>query len=944
MTSTLLDQVLGQKAGGRFRTAQLGLEADAVTLPARFRVAWLTASAELLHLTGDGQAAAPAARRVLRSSDATAECRARCHAVLGAVAAEGGEVARSLSRYRRALEVARDAADAELGGCIRLEIVESLGPDATARLAEECSTSATTTGHPHLLVRLQIALAGIATREGRSDDATSHLMVAAEVLSTRENLWLEGLLALGRADACALEADHGQAVRYGRAALGHATRSGHLGTRMGSIATLARAKLAIGNVQESEALCTEALSGPGGAAHIRVALLDTLARISLHRGQPRECRQRLVDLDCMSRGRATFPPASELLSAFATRARLACTGSLWHEALAICENGIARTDESGDLPHGLSLRCLKADACRELGRIDTAARAIGEAREMAGGAPLPLIAEVLRAAASLLGAATSPSRARPALERSLRLLSAVGAVDARRDGTLSYLRETSPINPALRHRLDAKPWDLNPAIRKALPGRTSRPIPTRSPAPVPDLLDLAALGHLASRPALLAQELFILLRGAGCARGLAILSTPDGRSFQPLAHEGWSADAAMAAARRPEHVTSIPCGRDADDELHVLVRPNDDAQAQALVHALKSHTDRLVALETLRRSERDRSSLWPPDVPAPGDIGVFASPAMRQLVETAKKAAASTLPILITGESGTGKEVLARLIHRHSGRAVRDFVPYNCTGAPRDMIDSQLFGHRRGSFTGAYENALGLVRAAGGGTLLLDEVSELDPHTQPKLLRLLENNEVQPLGEARPITVDVRVIAATNANLAELVRTGRFREDLFFRLNTVNLAIPPLRERRDDIPPLVHHFLRRYGTEHGRPHLRLTDGTLRCLVHYEWPGNVRQLSNEIRRLTALVDNRTTITPELLSPDLHPAASALTPGGDARGTQITIDPDQTLATALATVERTLIRRALQATKGRFDDDARLLGLTRKGLFLKRRRLGIDSVVA
>ena len=804
MTSTLLDQVLAQKAGGRFRTAQLGLEADAVTLPARFRVAWLTASAELLHLTGDGQAAAPGARRVLRSSDATAECRARCHAVLGAVAAEGGEVARSLNRYRRALEVVRDAADAELGGCIRLEIVESLGPDATARLAEECSTSATTTGHPHPLVRLQIALAGIATREGRSDDATSHLMVAAEVLSTRENLWLEGLLALGRADACALEADHGQAVRYGRAALGHVTRSGHLGTRMSAIATLAR--------------------------------------------------------------------------------------------------------------------------------------------EMAGGAPLPLIAEVLCAEASLLGAATSPSRARPALERSLRLLSAVGAVDARRDGTLSYLRETSPINPALRRRLDAKPWDLTPAIRKALPGRTSRPIPTRSPAPVPDLLDLAALGHLAARPALLAQELFILLRGAGCARGLAILSTPDGRSFQPLAHEGWSADAAMAAARRPGHVTSIPCGRDANDELLVLVRPNDDAQAQALVHALKSHTDRLVALETLRRSERDRSSLWPPDVPAPGDIGVFASPAMRRLVETAKKAAASTLPILITGESGTGKEVLARLIHRHSGRAVRDFVPYNCTGAPRDMIDSQLFGHRRGSFTGAYENALGLVRAAGGGTLLLDEVSELDPHTQPKLLRLLENNEVQPLGEARPITVDVRVIAATNANLEELVRTGRFREDLFFRLNTVNLAIPPLRERRDDIPPLVHHFLRRYGTEHGRPHLRLTDRTLMCLVHYEWPGNVRQLSNEIRRLTALVDDRTTITPELLSPDLHPAASAPTPGGDARATQITIDPDQTLATALATVERTLIRRALQAAKGRFDDATRLLGLTRKGLFLKRRRLGIDSVVA
>ena len=459
-------------------------------------------------------------------------------------------------------------------------------------------------------------------------------------------------------------------------------------------------------------------------------------------------------------------------------------------------------------------------------------------------------------------------------------------------------------------------------------------------------MDLAPLAHLASHPALLAQELFILLRRSGCARALAIVATRDGRSLELRAHEGWSAAAAVAAARRPGPVT-IPCGQGADGQVNVLVAPPDDVRAQAGLHALRSHTDRLVALEAIRRAEAGRPSPWPPGVPAPGEAGIFASSAMRQLVETARKVATSTLPVLISGESGTGKEVLARLIHRHSKRSRRDFVPFNCTGAPRDMIDSQLFGHRRGSFTGAYESVPGLVRAADGGTLLLDEVSELDLQTQPKLLRLLENYEVQPLGAARPVTVDVRVIAATNADLSERVRDGRFREDLFFRLNAVPLVVPPLRERRDDIPPLVHYFLRRHGADHGRPHLKLADRTLQCLLRCEWPGNVRQLSNEIRRAAALADDGTTITPEHLSAEVHrpatePAASPLPTAAPA--VQVTLDPDQTLAAATATVERALIRRALGITGGRIDDAARLLGLSRKGFFLKRRRLGIDFPVA
>ncbi|MCE2515303.1 MAG: sigma-54-dependent Fis family transcriptional regulator [Acidobacteria bacterium] len=946
MPPTPFDHALALKARGRFRSARLVLERMEPTARDGSRVHHLTATAEVLQRTGDGAAAARAARRVLRSSNAPPDCRARCHAVLGVVAAEHGEPARSLNRFRRAVEAAQAADDPELAGRIRLdiagELMDVVGVTVTARLIDECARSATIAAHPHLHLRFHLACASIDTRQGRLELARSHLRVAEELLATGENLWLAGLLALARADACALGADHAAAARHCRAARAHATRSGHLAARVGAMVRLARAKLAVGSVRDSEILCDETLALSGGTTRIRVALLDTLARIGLHRARPDVCRQRLEELDDVVRGQASFPPSSEVLSSFLTRARLALAGSAWHEALAICENGIAKADECGDLPRGLSLRCLKADACRRLDRLDMAARALAEAREKADGAPLPLLAELQRAHASLLEAAAPGRRTRPAVESSLRVLSVTGAADARRDGLLGYLQTTSGIGPGLRSRLTAKPWDLSPIIRGTLPGRTSRPIPGRRAATIPDLLDLAPLAHLVSQPALLAQEVFVLLRRSGCARALAIVFTRDGHSFELRAHEGWSATAAVAAARRPGRVT-ISCGRGAEGELRVIVAPPDDVRALAGLHALRSHIDRLVALETFRHAEPRRPAPWPPELPVPGEAGVFASPAMRRLVETARKVAASTLPILLVGESGTGKEVLARLIHRHSERSRREFVPYNCTGAPRDMIDSQLFGHCRGSFTGAYENVPGLVRTADGGTLLLDEVSELDLQTQPKLLRLLENNEVQPVGAARPVTVDVRVIAATNSDPAELVQHGRFRKDLFFRLNAVRLAVPPLRERRDDIPPLVHYFLRRHGAEHGRPHLKLADRTLKCFLRYEWPGNVRQLSNEIRRAAALADDRTTISPEHLSAEVHGLA-AEPAAADPAALQVTLNPDQTLAAATARVERTLIRRALEATGGRVDDAAQRLGLSRKGFFLKRRRLGIDVSVA
>ena len=326
---------------------------------------------------------------------------------------------------------------------------------------------------------------------------------------------------------------------------------------------------------------------------------------------------------------------------------------------------------------------------------------------------------------------------------------------------------------------------------------------------------------------------------------------------------------------------------------------------------------------------------------SPRPPGVFASHAMRRVLHIATRVAPSNLPVLITGESGTGKEVIARLIHDRSGRPREQFVPYNCTGIPRDMVDAQLFGHRRGSFTGASEHAPGVIRGAHGGTLLLDEIGELDAHIQPKLLRLLENREVQPVGQPRPLKVNVRILAATNADIDQMVREKRFRQDLFYRLDIVRIHLPPLREHRDDISPLVRHFLQRYSHEQDKRNIRVSGAAFERLLAHDWPGNIRQLANEIRRLVTFAGDGAVIEPEhlALSADSHGALAARAEGRRQPDT-VTICTDQPLEAAIEEVERTLIVRALLATKGRFGAAADRLGVSRKGLLLMRRRLQIE----
>jgi hydrogenase-4 transcriptional activator len=318
-----------------------------------------------------------------------------------------------------------------------------------------------------------------------------------------------------------------------------------------------------------------------------------------------------------------------------------------------------------------------------------------------------------------------------------------------------------------------------------------------------------------------------------------------------------------------------------------------------------------------------------------------ASAAMARLVEQIERLQGNDLTVLITGESGTGKELIARAIHVGSHRNSAVFLPYNCTTTGRDLADSQLFGHRRGAFTGAVSDQPGLVRAAATGTLFLDEIGDLSLDVQPKLLRFLEQQEIMPIGETKPQKVDVRVLAATNADLEQRVSEGKFREDLYYRLAVIRIHVPPLRQRQEEIPHLSAYFLREAAEQLGKPDVQLSSDTLDLFMQYWWPGNVRQLKNEIQRAVAMSAPGETIEPTHVSPEITAVRQPTRTDTPSSQVRRSAQADENLASAIEQVERDMIQSALDRARGNISETARALGLTRRGLYLKLRRLGLDA---
>jgi DNA-binding NtrC family response regulator len=304
---------------------------------------------------------------------------------------------------------------------------------------------------------------------------------------------------------------------------------------------------------------------------------------------------------------------------------------------------------------------------------------------------------------------------------------------------------------------------------------------------------------------------------------------------------------------------------------------------------------------------------------------VFSSPQMHRVAELVERAAPRDVTVLITGDSGTGKELIAKALVRASGRADKPYVRFNCAALPRELAEAELFGHSKGAFTGATRARVGLFREADGGTVLLDEIGELDPLTQGKLLRVIQEREVRPVGEDTTVKVNVRILAATNRNLADAVRKSIFREDLCYRLNVIEIHVPPLRERPEDIVPLAEHFAARFADRYGIDGVQLSDRVLGRLQQFHWPGNVRELENVVERLVALAES-----PQIDDDPFDANAGA--------GTE-PLERRLGLRERMANFERGLIAAEMNRSQANQSEAARQLGVSRPALIDKLKKYGL-----
>ncbi len=340
-----------------------------------------------------------------------------------------------------------------------------------------------------------------------------------------------------------------------------------------------------------------------------------------------------------------------------------------------------------------------------------------------------------------------------------------------------------------------------------------------------------------------------------------------------------------------------------------------------IMDELKHLLARLIERRFLRKEVNTLRSRLGEQLAVNDLVGV--SRQLQAVKDVVAKVAVSDSPVMVEGESGTGKELVAAAIHRLSPRSKGPFIPVNCSAIPADLLESELFGHMRGAFTGAVADAIGLFRSANAGTIFLDEIAELPPALQVKLLRVLQEKEVRPVGATKSHTVDVRIIAATNRQLEEAMKDGSLREDLFYRLNVVRVQLPPLREHKDDIPALVAHFLRQFNQRFRREVTGIDPEALAALMAYDFPGNVRELENLIERAYALGARdhlRLSDLPSLTAKAREPASTGPLP-------------------TLAEVEKELILRALQMHKNDKEGAAKALGLSRRTIYRRLKEYGL-----
>lgn len=902
--------------------------------------------AELLVRVGRAEESERLAASVLRRNPGQSPLSARCHALRGIIQRDRGRLSDARESLLKAVRHADDACDREVAAWSNLRLIltvaEESGPHAARGIVTSARKRLHQLGDIQATAAFHLFLSELESKRGLFDAARRHLRTGRALLASEPNEWLTGYADIAEACVAYLESDIPGAASAAMRALDAGRNSGHRMTVVAAMATLAQVLLSKGDLAGAENQLREALTLCPRVGGVETAILDTLAQIRLATGDFTGCCETLADI---ARRAPTLDPGSFYhLCAALTEIRLALATGQRRHALDLATRAHKSAADRCFSTLTTSLRLLQAEALVHTGHHARAAVVVAEA---AAGqeepAPLETLAEVNRVAGVALAADGKLSDAGAAFERAARILATVGNRTGRDDLLEQYARAVWPAVrrgpvpfPDRPRRDHLPPPPVRVAVRlDALTRLVAAPGATSGSAAARAATILDAGGY----PEVLAHELAGLLIDAGCTVAGALACRPAGGAAEVRAWWGCPWREALALAAAPPR--RIDLGNWHGRRFEIAIRPAEGMEAALALAAAEKLARSARWQEQARREERERSALRP--VEPGGDSGdaIFLSQGMLDLVGSVRRVAPLNVLVLLTGETGTGKEVIARIIHAASGRAAGPFVPFNCTAVPRELIDSQLFGYRRGAFTGAAADFPGVIRAAAGGTLFLDEIGELGLDVQPKLLRFLESGEIQPLGDPRPSRVDVRVVASTNANLERLVAEGRFREDLYYRLAVVRFPIPPLRERREEVPALAQHFLERAARDFQKEPLSLADESVEYLTLYRWPGNVRQLANEMRRLAALAEKGAVLMPEHLDAAIT-AGRRTVPAADRAlaDEELVVRLDQPLEAAVEHVERAAIQRAMAASGSRVEEAARRLGLSRKGLYLKRQRLGLE----
>jgi len=859
-------------------------------------------------------------RRVLSLANAHFEpvVRLRCLVAEGTALYELGNVVDAIAALRRALEAAGSCSTAwQFSAALALFSRESQfqSSDEALPLLSKVRQLTASLGDATSLGGLHFVVARLDAMRGHYVSAHRHLELGRRFLSETDQPTLRSSVELVESG---LETYAGNFQRA-RAAAYEGLRIAEAASlsivKSGCLINLASMALFTGFPERARELLELGTGEFPGLVLNRLSALDTLAQAALLDDQPAECSRHLTSWAQVAKS-GNLPARSWYeLAQLVTRCAYHERVHDWDRIIEIVDEADPEVARRQYKPVRTALLCVKARALAHLGQHRDADEAVALAMRVCPRSavdPLIVLEGTKGVTSALRGEHT---RGATHFDRALAACRAIG--HRYHEAWISRERSalvTSSHSVATRSRRNLDVTDGALLLT--------------------DVATILGAGHSID---LLAHHVMTLLQSCGLGDRVD-LTSESGCEFQAEPTATWESAGNATytlALRGSDRRVSI--------RMRQIVSVDDLSMMKSIADVVQAAVDHTTDVD----DEDEDQSLWPRHTAEDGDDVVFRSPRMLELIRVATRLASANLPILITGETGTGKEILARIIHQASRVKQGPFVPFNAAAMQRDLVESQLFGHRRGAFTGATDAASGIIRSADRGTLFLDEIGDLDVGVQPKLLRFLESGEIHPIGEPRPLRVAVRVVAATNADLQQLVDAGRFRSDLYYRISAAKLALPPLRERKDEIPALASLFLTRYARECGRTNLTLTDDLVAALLLYDWPGNIRELANELRRVIALAGDGDSLSAADLSPTILARWNqrpAQTSASVSSAPTVSIHLNQSLARAVDELEQRFIEHALSTSGGRVAEAAQLLGLSRKGLFLKRRKQGLLSRVA